>query len=257
MIMKENFANEFQTASSPMKLKENKNQNNNKLSYNKKNTKHSKVNSIQTNKHLKITTTDIEGETTTPQNLKIEGQRGSNNDNSDLIINMSVKHTPHKSFNKKDNKESNSNLKDKQRNKLTLSNNNFNNNNQNNNNQVSNNSNKDTVSKVNTDNKFSIDQPPTKTRIDYHGNKIIKKGRKHHITFIDIIKKGKLEDIVDIRKIEDIEESFEEEILKKNSESKKSNNSKNSKKSNESKNKVNNIVNNQHDENCSCACVIF
>lgn len=218
------------TNTSPFKA--NDNRESNKLSTS---SKHHKISSLQTNKQIKNTTTDAEGENQTPNHLKIEGQRNNNQDNSDiLVVNMSIKQTPHKSF-KANNKD-----KDKTNKKKSNNNDNLND---------------------NSDNNIKVSsEQVTKIRKDFFGNKITKKGRKHKISFIDIIKQGKLEDIVNIRKIEDIEESFEDDEIKKKNSDKKSNHSKNSKSSNHDvKNKNTPKLNgvNQSDENCSCACAIF
>lgn len=95
-----------------------------------------------------------------------------------------------------------------------------------------------------------------KARKDFYGNAIIRRGKRHKITFIDFIKKGKLEDVVLIKKINENEESFEE-IQKKNSDS-----NKKSVNSIKDKNKVegasiNVSKGNGTNEECSCACLIF
>lgn len=97
-----------------------------------------------------------------------------------------------------------------------------------------------------------------KPRKDYYGNIILRRGKKHKITFIDYIKKGNLEDIVNIKKINEDELSIEE-IEKKNSEPKVK-----SIASNKEKNKSDNLPKslskekgNDNNDESSCACFIF
>lgn len=97
-----------------------------------------------------------------------------------------------------------------------------------------------------------------KIRKDFYGNAILRRGKKHRVTFVDFIKKGNLEDVVHIKKINELEESLDE-VEKKNSDSKKSNNS------NKDKKKVENTQlnasrsrgSNGNNDECSCACLIF
>jgi hypothetical protein len=95
-----------------------------------------------------------------------------------------------------------------------------------------------------------------KTRKDFYGNAILKRGKKHRITFIDFIKKGNLEDVVQIKKIEDYEESFEE-VQKKNSDKKSVNSNKDKKKVDTLISVTKDKVGSGNTDECSCACTVF
>ena len=48
-----------------------------------------------------------------------------------------------------------------------------------------------------------------KKRKDFNGNEILKKGKAHHVTFIDQIKRGKLAEITNIQKV-NLDESYDD-----------------------------------------------
>lgn len=83
-------------------------------------------------------------------------------------------------------------------------------------------------------------------RIDHYGKPIIKKGKGHKVTFIDQIKAGNLEDIVEIKKL-----SYENNtILSNKNSSKDASAIYDSRGESESKDQKSN-------DNCSCLCNIF
>lgn len=179
-------------------------------------------------------TLNEESEPTTITNIKIEGQKNSlqASDNNDVkIINMSSK-SPLRMQKKKSLSKSKAN---------------------------SINNNDEIYSNLN-----DLSQSPNKQtskRVDFYGNQIVRNGKKHHLTFIDLIKKGSLTDVVLINKIDLENEEEGSEIKKKDSDKSKNSNGKNKNNNGTSfELKVNQKGNDKDggsNENCSCACRIF
>eukprot|EP00340_Litonotus_pictus_P004697 CAMPEP_0170530074 /NCGR_PEP_ID=MMETSP0209-20121228/40606_1 /TAXON_ID=665100 ORGANISM="Litonotus pictus, Strain P1" /NCGR_SAMPLE_ID=MMETSP0209 /ASSEMBLY_ACC=CAM_ASM_000301 /LENGTH=236 /DNA_ID=CAMNT_0010822787 /DNA_START=64 /DNA_END=775 /DNA_ORIENTATION=+ len=94
-------------------------------------------------------------------------------------------------------------------------------------------------------------------RKDFYGSFILKKGKKHKVTFIDSVKKGKLEEVVPIKKISAIEDSFDAKEGYKVRNSTKVYKSSNNNNKNSNTEKSGSSQAKPVDENCSCACVIF